>query len=248
MPVTGKRQIQPGKTPKNTKGRFKKRHINFSPVGSRFWTLSAYLGLSQAIFDGKKKTKKKLTTKKNVILFVFFSSFKLFEFSFNVPKKARKSQNSHFFFEESQTRPKKPEKRQKRQTTSKTPNSPKFGLEKRHLATLTACCKISPIVFSRKMRADRKINVWTPLRAQLWTEQLSHEIHTCPLHTNQQFRSVWGRFPRRDKFCVIFLPFKAKLYETRGLHSHLLSNPQLRVASRPEWNVIAGHNSKLAEN
>jgi hypothetical protein len=36
MPVTGKRQIHPGKTPNNAKGRFKKRQIIFTPVGSRF--------------------------------------------------------------------------------------------------------------------------------------------------------------------------------------------------------------------
>jgi hypothetical protein len=36
MTVTGKRQIQPGKTPKNAKGRFKKGQMIFIPVGSRF--------------------------------------------------------------------------------------------------------------------------------------------------------------------------------------------------------------------
>jgi hypothetical protein len=50
MPVTGKRQIQHAKMPKNAKGRFKKRQF-FSPL----WVVelehfSAYLGLSHAIF------------------------------------------------------------------------------------------------------------------------------------------------------------------------------------------------------
>jgi hypothetical protein len=39
----------------------------------------------------------------------------LINFCSNVPKKARKKPKQPFFFEESQTRPKKPEKRQKRQ-------------------------------------------------------------------------------------------------------------------------------------
>jgi hypothetical protein len=50
MPVTGKRQIQHAKMPKNAKGLFKKRQF-FSPL----WVVelehfSAYLGLSHAIF------------------------------------------------------------------------------------------------------------------------------------------------------------------------------------------------------
>jgi hypothetical protein len=50
-------------------------------------------------------------------------------------KKPEKSQNSHFFKKVRQDL--KTQKNAKKcQTTSKTPNPLKFGLEKRHLATL----------------------------------------------------------------------------------------------------------------
>jgi hypothetical protein len=100
----------------------------------------------------------------NFISFGFFLAWNYFNkpiFWSNVPKKARKNPKAAKKIKEAK-QPKKPEKRPKRQkkkgqTTSKTPNSPKFGLEKRHLATLHHGAHCACTTSSRNTEAKNEI-------------------------------------------------------------------------------------------
>jgi hypothetical protein len=83
MPVSGKRQIQHGKMPKNAKCQLKKRQIIVTPVD--FELFSGYLGLLQSICG------------KRIFFFFFFLAFYFFlqaHFLFKCAEKARKKGKS----------------------------------------------------------------------------------------------------------------------------------------------------------